>query len=274
MSFTVVGKTKVYASIDDLTEVGGIGDGDRFLIQTEDGTALVDYENVKIDLDHVTFAERFTGIESFMTSCEVFINQFTDEFVTFKDDVNKLAESDTHTTGKVEAMKLITALTCGTQEADGGGSEVTIEALVRELPTDGQTLYNELIADVRSKVSADFSFTTSNLYRVSALTDSVADVKEELLAVKETLKDVEESASDAKNTSAVTAVRLDDVSLYVEGLNARVTALEERQVEISELLEWFAANREVLDDVVADKSTSNASLSERLKAVEERIGEL
>mgnify|MGYP003306090885 CR=1 FL=1 len=55
MSYTSVGKNKVYASINDLPENQKLVNGDRIIIQTEDGTALVDYENIKLDLNHVTF---------------------------------------------------------------------------------------------------------------------------------------------------------------------------------------------------------------------------
>lgn len=55
MSLTVVSSKKVYADINDLPENMGINDGDRFIVQTDDGTALVDYENIKVDLDHTTF---------------------------------------------------------------------------------------------------------------------------------------------------------------------------------------------------------------------------
>jgi hypothetical protein len=55
MSYTSVGRNKVYASIEDLPENQKLVDGDRILIQTEDGTALIDYSNIKIDLEHTTF---------------------------------------------------------------------------------------------------------------------------------------------------------------------------------------------------------------------------
>lgn len=55
MSYTSIGKNKVYASINDLPENQKLVNGDRIIIQTEDGTALVDYENIKLDLNHVTF---------------------------------------------------------------------------------------------------------------------------------------------------------------------------------------------------------------------------
>jgi hypothetical protein len=36
--------------------------GDRILIQTDDGTALIDYANVKIDLAHTTFETQVTNL--------------------------------------------------------------------------------------------------------------------------------------------------------------------------------------------------------------------
>lgn len=94
MSITVVGKTKVYASIDDLTEVGAIGDGDRLIIQSEGGTALVDWENVKVDLDHTSFSDRFKTVEDYQSECRDFIEQYTDEFVQCKQDVESLQVSE------------------------------------------------------------------------------------------------------------------------------------------------------------------------------------
>jgi hypothetical protein len=48
MAITNVGKNRVYASIKDLPENQKIVDGDRIIIDTEEGTCLVDYSNLKI----------------------------------------------------------------------------------------------------------------------------------------------------------------------------------------------------------------------------------
>lgn len=56
MSYTSVGRNKVYASIEDLPENQKLVNGDRIIIQSSDGTALVDYENIRIDLEHTTFS--------------------------------------------------------------------------------------------------------------------------------------------------------------------------------------------------------------------------
>lgn len=68
MSYTAVGRNKVYASIEDLPENQKLVDGDRILIQTDDGTALVDYANVKIDLNHTTFSTQITNLIEFTST--------------------------------------------------------------------------------------------------------------------------------------------------------------------------------------------------------------
>ena len=68
MSYTAVGRNKVYASIEDLPENQKLVDGDRILIQTDDGTALIDYANVKIDLNHTTFSTQITNLIEFTST--------------------------------------------------------------------------------------------------------------------------------------------------------------------------------------------------------------
>lgn len=82
MSYTSVGRNKVYASIEDLPENQKLVDGDRIIIQTEDGTALVDYSNVKIDLAHVTFGTQISQLIDFTSLVEQFIDQMNTEFQT------------------------------------------------------------------------------------------------------------------------------------------------------------------------------------------------
>lgn len=63
MSITVVSSNKVYVNIEDLTENMGISNGDRFIVQTDGGTVLFDYENLRIDLEHTTFGTAFSDLQ-------------------------------------------------------------------------------------------------------------------------------------------------------------------------------------------------------------------
>ena len=73
MAITNVGKNRVYASIKDLPENQKIVDGDRIIIDTEEGTCLVDYSNFKIDLSHTTFGEEFSQMFSYTSTVTAFI---------------------------------------------------------------------------------------------------------------------------------------------------------------------------------------------------------
>lgn len=64
MSYTTIGRNKVYASIEDLPENLKLSNGDRLIIQTDNGTALVDWENVKIDEEHTSFATNMDDINA------------------------------------------------------------------------------------------------------------------------------------------------------------------------------------------------------------------
>lgn len=96
MSITVVSSSKVYASIEDLSENMGISNGDRFLIQTDGGTMLFDYENLKIDLEHTTFGTAFSDLQQFQSTVSDFVTQITEEFTTAQSDI-ALLRSDVDT---------------------------------------------------------------------------------------------------------------------------------------------------------------------------------
>jgi hypothetical protein len=66
MSFTAIGRNKVYASIEDLPENLKLVNGDRLLIQTDNGTALVDWENVKVTADHTNFGDTIDDLKSYI----------------------------------------------------------------------------------------------------------------------------------------------------------------------------------------------------------------
>ena len=90
MAITNVGKNKVYASIKDLPENQSIIDGDRIIVDTDEGTCLVDYSNFKIDLDHTTFGEQFAQMVEYTASVTAFINQIEEEFSNVKEETANL----------------------------------------------------------------------------------------------------------------------------------------------------------------------------------------
>lgn len=90
MSYTSVGRNKVYAKIEDLPENQKLVDGDRILIQTEDGTALVDYANIRIDLNHCTFGTKVSQLIEFTSSVEQYIDGMDTSFNEIKEETATL----------------------------------------------------------------------------------------------------------------------------------------------------------------------------------------
>lgn len=90
MSYTAIGKNKVYASIEDLPENQALTNGDRLIVQTEEGTVLVDYENIKIDTAHTNFGDKIQAVIDFTANVEDYLNQFQSTLEELKSDVSKI----------------------------------------------------------------------------------------------------------------------------------------------------------------------------------------
>jgi methyl-accepting chemotaxis protein len=90
MSYTAIGRKKVYASIEDLPENQKLVNGDRLLLQTEDGTALIDYENVKIDLQHTTFGDQFRNLVELSSTVESFASLLNTDIEDIKNAIEEL----------------------------------------------------------------------------------------------------------------------------------------------------------------------------------------
>jgi hypothetical protein len=85
MSYTKIGRNKVYASIEDLPENLKLVNGDRLLIQTDNGTALVDWENVRISKDNLTFKNELESLNDFVDAARVSLSE-VDEFKSSTSD--------------------------------------------------------------------------------------------------------------------------------------------------------------------------------------------
>ena len=98
MSYTAIGKNKVYASIEDLPENQTLSNGDRLLVQTEEGTVLVDYENIKIDIAHTNFGDKIQAVIDFTANVEDYLNQFQSTLEDLKTRVSALENPTTSPT--------------------------------------------------------------------------------------------------------------------------------------------------------------------------------
>ena len=91
MSFTAIGRNKVYASIEDLPENLKLVNGDRLLIQTDNGTALVDWENVKVPADHTDFGDTIDELKSYIDQTNSYFSNVNDRIDAFERAVEDFA---------------------------------------------------------------------------------------------------------------------------------------------------------------------------------------
>lgn len=163
MSIKVVSSSKVYASIEDLPENMGIFDGDRFVIQTDDGTALFDYQNLKIDLDHTTFGEIVSDMQEFQSLASTFITEMSSNMTAAQDDISVIKNDITTTQEQLDAIKLILQLMMGTYS---GASEEAIELEKNKLTQNGQNYLSDVYNTVK-EIDIEFSLTQKNLRAIT-----------------------------------------------------------------------------------------------------------
>ncbi len=159
MAVTNVGNKRVYASIKDLPENQKIVDGDRIIVDTEEGTCLIDYSNFKIDLDHTTFGDQFSDMVSYTSTVTAFITQMEDEFTTIKEETASIRTEVNDLTDMMDCVKLMIKFIMGT--CSNKDSDYPIELASSNLTGRGLAMFNECMAAMDGK---DFTFSRYNLY--------------------------------------------------------------------------------------------------------------
>ena len=159
MAITNVGKNRVYASIKDLPENQKIVDGDRIIIDTEEGTCLVDYSNLKIDLDQTTFGQQFNDMVSYTSTVTSFVQQMGEDFQSLQDETATLRTDVDDLTDMMDCVKLMIKFIMGSCE--GENSKYPQEQANANLKGKGLSMFNECMKAMDGK---EFNFSNFNLY--------------------------------------------------------------------------------------------------------------
>ena len=159
MAITNVGKNRVYASIKDLPENQKIVDGDRIIIDTDEGTALIDYSNLKIDLDHTTFGQQFSDMVSYTSTVTAFVTQMETDFTTLQDETASLKTKADDLQDMMDCVKLMIKFIMGS--CGGEKSDYPLQLASTNLKGKGLAMFNECMAAMDGK---DFTFSRYNLY--------------------------------------------------------------------------------------------------------------
>ena len=163
MSYSVVGNKKVYASIEDLPENQKIADGDRILIQTSDGTALVDYANIRINPAHTTFESTLTSLVEFTSTVQAFVSEVQSSVESLNTDMSTAKTKITEFDEKIAALSYMMKLIMG--KCHNKDSDFITNLTNSTLMGSGLTLFNEILSEAREGYS-DFDLGYNTLARV------------------------------------------------------------------------------------------------------------
>ena len=163
MSYSVVGNKKVYASIEDLPENQKIADGDRILVQTSDGTALVDYANIRINPAHTTFETTLTSLVEFTSTVQAFVTEVQSSVESLNTDMSTAKTKITEFDEKIAALSYMMKLIMG--KCHNKDSDFITNLTNSTLTGSGLTLFNEILSEAREGYS-DFDLGYNTLARV------------------------------------------------------------------------------------------------------------
>ena len=163
MSYSVVGNKKVYASIEDLPENQKIADGDRILVQTSDGTALVDYANIRINPAHTTFETTLTSLVEFTSTVQAFVTVVQSSVESLNTDMSTAKTKITEFDEKIAALSYMMKLIMG--KCHNKDSDFITNLTNSTLTGSGLTLFNEMLSEAREGYS-DFDLGYNTLARV------------------------------------------------------------------------------------------------------------
>lgn len=115
MAYSTYGK-KVYASIKDLPQYTSLGNGDKLIIwnETRDGAAVVDYADLMIDLDHVSFQSTISEMVTLASDIQTYVHTTTEEIEGLSESLNELENVVTmELRPRIKALEYLIAIMLG-----------------------------------------------------------------------------------------------------------------------------------------------------------------
>ncbi len=115
MAYSSYGK-KVYASIKDLPQYKSVGNGDKLIIWNEarDGAATVDFADLIIDLDHVSFKSTISEIVTLASDIQTFVHSVNEEIEGLQEALDELETTvNKELKSRIRALEYIVAIMLG-----------------------------------------------------------------------------------------------------------------------------------------------------------------
>lgn len=164
---------KVYARITDLSEESSLKDGDKIIFQsaTTNNASIIDYSNIKIDLEHTSFQSQFEEMLNFSRNAGAWSSQLTSSFEQLQTNMDEVTERNTQMSNELEAVKMLLKMMLGlvAQRLDGQPN-YNEEQFISSLTEEAKDVYNTLKQDVLTNNSyGEIDFSKQNIMYISTL---------------------------------------------------------------------------------------------------------
>lgn len=165
MAVTQVGN-RVYAKITDLSEEATLNDGDKIIFHcaSSGNASLIDWTNVKIDLDHTTFGNTFNSILNFTQTASAWVDTMTESFNDIQSKCNEAIELSNKSIADIEAIKMLIRLIIGIASQPANNSEIYSPEQYRSmLSPDAKRVYDEIMSDITNQTGRTLDLSKVNL---------------------------------------------------------------------------------------------------------------
>lgn len=160
---------RVYAKITDLSEEGTLNDGDKLIFHSSStgNACIVDWANVKIDLEHCTFGNTYSEILNFTSTASAWVDTMTESFNEIEATCNEVKENVALINNELDAIKMVLKMMLG---IINGREDNVYENYLDTLSTEAREIYDNIITDVENgqKDGRKFNFVTDNIMSLTS----------------------------------------------------------------------------------------------------------
>lgn len=149
MAYSSYGK-KVYASIKDLPQYKSVGNGDKLIIWNEarDGAATVDFADLIIDLDHVSFKSTISEIVTLASDIQSFVHSVNEEIEGIQESLDELETTvNKELKSRIRALEYIVAIMLGSNSywlSSAGLNDIRSKILIEGITPGGDTSSDDI----------------------------------------------------------------------------------------------------------------------------------
>lgn len=156
---------RVYAKITDLSEESSLKNGDKIIIHssTTGIDCIVDYANVRIDLEHTTFSDTYNQMLDFSRSAGAWVEEMTNRFEEIEKGFEEVEKKNVEITYQVDALTLIVEMMLGLVSMNAQGQVTKTEnECIMSLSDKAKEYYNNIKSEAQATTGKTLNFNSSN----------------------------------------------------------------------------------------------------------------